>query len=71
MRVTGRRPEDSPAPRPTWPVNLPGTVPTGAGTEEGKPEQEGPALAQGGTPVAVADGVAKNDMHCREGSRSF
>jgi hypothetical protein len=27
--------------RPTWPVNLPGTVPTGAGTREDKPEQDG------------------------------
>jgi len=43
-RVTGRRPGGNLPPRPTWPVNLPGTVPTGAGTGAGQPAQEDPAV---------------------------
>ena len=71
VRVTGRWPGGSAAPRPTWPVNLPGTAPAGAETGEGKPEQGDPPLTQAGTPVVVAGGMVKNNERHREGSWSL
>jgi hypothetical protein len=59
VRVTGPPSGDSPVSRPAWPVNLPGTVPAGAGTGERQPAQGDPAVTRARRPVAVAGRMPK------------
>jgi hypothetical protein len=59
--MTGRRPEGSPAPRLTWPVNFPEAAPAGAGTGEGQPAQGDLAMAGAGWQVVIVGGIAKKN----------